>query len=128
MFKTYSLEKCHPYSLSEIKEEMDELCNFFCLVNRQYFTDTGDAQKGDLFSKKQVRIGGVNKMSIHDAMRTARERFPKHKLLVKTGPKNSPCGGSWYVKAYYQTYEELIETLQKNLSEKKYSTRSSYVL
>ena len=29
MIEDYSLERCHPYSLGEIKKEMDDLCDFF---------------------------------------------------------------------------------------------------
>tara|TARA_B100000767_G_scaffold258180_1_gene266656 strand:- start:2424 stop:2786 length:363 start_codon:yes stop_codon:yes gene_type:complete len=97
-----------------------------------YTTDTGDREKGDLFSKGEERLGdqsGPNAITLEEAFGEIGKRLGKPMLLVKTSQWRGKPGG-YYAKAFHSkgvVWEKLIQKLNDNQKAGEHSPRKAWV-
>jgi len=91
------------------------------LENPDYTSDTGNAQKGDPFSRGQIKLGnqsGPNAIGLEEAFSIIGQLRGEPMLLVKTN-KHGPHPGAFYAKAFVSKGAEwgaLKRVLNENLS------------
>ena len=89
------------------------------LANPDYTTDTGDMEKGEIFSKGSKRLGdqsGPNAISLEEAFIKIGQLPGKPMLLVKTIKWGNKPGG-FYAKAFASNladWDDLKELLNNN--------------
>ena len=102
------------------------------LAHPDYTTDTGDREKGEIFSKEQVRLGdqsGAHAIILEEAFNRISQLPDKPMLLVKTSKWGEKPGG-FYAKAFANKgvdWDTLIHVLNENQSIGKYKSRKSWV-
>lgn len=109
------------------------MINYENLINNpDYYTDSGDAEKSDIFSNGQIKLGnqsGSNAISIKEAFSRIENLQGKPMLLIKTS-KYGKKPGAFYAKAFISkgvNWNNLIKVLKKNQTLGKYSNRKAWV-
>ena len=102
------------------------------LSHPDYTTDTGDREKGDIFSRGQIRLGdqsGKDAITLKDAFNKIEQLSGKPMLLVKTNKWRGKPGG-FYAKAFVNkgvNWDTLIQVLNKNQAQDRYQNRKAWV-
>ena len=102
------------------------------LAHPDYTTDTGDREKGEIFSKGQVRLGdqsGAHAITLEEAFNRISRLPGKPMLLVKTIKWGEKPGG-FYAKAFASKgadWDTLIHVLNENQAIGKYKSRKTWI-
>jgi hypothetical protein len=102
------------------------------LSHPDYITDTGNREKGGIFSRGQIRLGnqsGPDAITLEEAFNII-ARLPNNPmLLVKTNKWRGKPGG-FYAKAFLSKgadWDTLIQVLNENQARGQYQTRKVWV-
>lgn len=99
-----------------------------------YRTDTGDAQKGDFYSRGQKKLGnqsGPNAITLEEAIIMFRQLRGTPMLLVKTSWRSDKRPGAFYAKAFVSKgadRNELIRVMNNNQLNGIHTPREAWIL
>ena len=102
------------------------------MTNPDYTSDTGDLQKGDIFSRGQIRLGdqsGTDAITLEEAFNRIGLLPGKPMLLVKTSKRGRKSGG-FYAKAFTSKgsdWNTMIQVLNENQNSGRYQSRKAWV-
>lgn len=102
------------------------------LENPDYTTDTGDAQKGDIYSRGHKKLGnqsGPHAISLEEAFAIMAQLQGEPMLLIQTS-KYGRNPGAFYAKAFVSKgaeWSSLMQVLNDNQLSGKYRSRKAWV-
>ena len=102
------------------------------LENPDYTTDTGDAKKGDIFSRGHKKLGnqsGPDAISLEDAFAIMSQLQGEPMLLIQTS-KYGRNPGAFYAKGFVgkgADCDSLVQVLKDNQLLGRYKSRKAWV-